>query len=114
MQNEKSQEQQLQNVLNIMTGIALPIGAIEMAALVHWIRKGDWKPFVGVELLAIPVAFALVRFYRDRVVYLCPHCHTSFKPEAREWFFAAHTPTTRKVTCTSCGKTDWCAEVLSD
>jgi len=32
-------------------------------------------------------------------------------PEA---FFAAHTPTTRKVTCTSCGTNDWCTEVSAE
>lgn len=113
MQDEKMQKQQIQEVYKTMTAIALPIGVLEVAALAHWIRKGNWKPYVAVELAAIPAAVALVRFYRDRVAYRCPHCHETFKPEAREWFFAAHTPTTRKVTCTNCGKTDWCAEVAA-
>lgn len=113
MQNEKSYEQQLKKVYRTMMGVGLPVGAIELAALVRWIRKGDWKPFVGVELAAAPLALALVRFYRERVAYLCPHCHEVFQPEAREWFFAMHTPTTRKVTCPHCGKADWCTEVAA-
>ena len=113
MQNDKSYEQQLQKVYNTMMGVAVPVGVVELSALIHWIRKGDWKPFLGVELAAVPLALALVRFYRERVAYLCPHCHEVFQPEAREWFFAMHTPTTRKVTCPHCGKADWCTEVAA-
>ena len=111
MEKDKAQEQQLQSVYSSMTGIAIPLGLVELAAIAHWIRKGDWKPFAAVELVNIPIAIALVRFYRDRVAYLCPHCHTVFQPGNRDWFFAMHTPTTRKVVCTNCGTKDWCTEV---
>ena len=111
MKNDQAQEQQLQRVYRTMTGIAIPLGLMELATIAHWIRKGDWKPFAALELVNIPIAAVLVRYYRDRVAYLCPHCHTVFQPEARDWFFAMHTPTTRKVACTHCGVEDWCTEV---
>ena len=111
MQNDKKQEQQLQNVYNTLWGFAIPVGLVELGTFVHGIRKRDWKPFLAFELTAIPAALALVKFYRERVAYLCPHCHTVFQPEAREWFFAPHTPTTRKTTCPNCNTQDWCTEV---
>ena len=111
MKNDQAQEQQLQHVYRTMIGAAIPLGLVELAAIAHWIRKGDWKPFAAVELVNVPISVALARFYRERVAYLCPHCHTVFQPELRDWFFAAHTPTTRKVACTHCGVDDWCTEV---
>lgn len=114
MQNDKDNERQLQKFNATMLGAAIPLGIAELAALAHWVRKGDWKPFAAVELVNIPLAFAAVRFYREHVVYRCPHCQAIFKPETREWFFAMHTPTTRKLTCTNCGTSDWCTEVYSD
>jgi hypothetical protein len=113
MQNDKSNEQQLRNVYRTLAGTAVPVSAIELAALAHWIRKGDRKPFLGVELLVLPLALALVRFYRERVAFLCPHCHHVLQPEARKWFLAMHTPTTRKLTCSHCATTDWCTEVAA-
>ena len=112
MMQQEQQEKNLQRVYNTMLAVAAPIGVAETAGLIHWIRKGDWKPFAAIELLlGLPAAFLVTRYYRDNVAYLCPHCHEVFQPETREWFFALHTPTTRKVTCTSCGENDWCTEV---
>ena len=79
-------------VARTIMGIGIPVGAVELAALAHWIRKGDRKPFLGVELLVLPLALALVRFYRERVAFLCPHCHHVLQPEARKWFLAMHIP----------------------
>ena len=111
MQNDKTQEQQLQKLYNTLWGIAIPVGIVELGTLVHGIRKGNWKPFLAFELAAIPMAFAIVKLYHERVAYLCPHCHTVFQPETREWFLAPHTPTTRKTTCPNCHTQDWCTEV---
>jgi len=115
MQREQQEEKNLQRVYNSMLAIATPIGIAEIAGLTHWIRKGDWKPFAAIELLlGLPAALLLTRYYRESVAYLCPHCHQVFQPETREWFFAAHTPTTCMVTCTSCGTNDWCTEVSAE
>ena len=46
----------------------------------------------------------------DKVVYVCPDCHTVFKPKRKEAFFANHTPTLRKLTCTHCGYHGFCVE----
>lgn len=111
MENEKMQEQQLKDTYRTLMAISVPLACVEIAALAHWVSKKDWKPFALVELVNIPLGAALVNYYRERVAYLCPHCREVFKPNLREWFFAQHTPTTRKLKCTKCNTTDWCTEV---
>ncbi|MGN0034239.1 MAG: MerR family transcriptional regulator [Coriobacteriales bacterium] len=96
----------------IVGGVVLD--AAEIAVVAWWIATGDWRPFAVVMPLVITACALLVRAYRRRTAYVCPHCREVFVPRAAEWFFAAHTPTTRKVTCTSCGVRDWCAEVSSE
>ncbi len=93
----------------LVVGIAIDV--VQVAAIVWWVTTGDWRPFAIVMPLALVVAALLVRAYRAHTAYLCPHCRRAFVPRAAEWFFARHTPTTRRVTCTHCHTKDWCAEV---
>lgn len=96
----------------VATGILVDI--VEVGTIAFWVATGNWLPF-AVALPFIIVAFILVvRVYRRHTAYLCSHCRTVFVPKAVEWFFARHTPTTRKAACTACGKKDWCAEVSVD
>lgn len=96
----------------LVVGIAIDV--VQVAAIVWWVTTGDWRPFAIVMPLAVAAAALLVRAYRARTAYLCPHCRRAFVPRAAEWFFARHTPTTRRVTCTHCHTKDWCAEVSID
>ena len=93
----------------LVVGIAIDV--VQVAAIVWWVTTGDWRPFAIVMPLVIAAAALLVRAYRAHTAYLCPHCRRAFVPRAAEWFFARHTPTTRRVTCTHCHTKDWCAEV---
>lgn len=93
----------------LVVGIAIDL--VQVAAIVWWVTTGDWRPFAIVMPLAVAAAALLVRAYRAHTAYLCPHCRRAFVPRAAEWFFARHTPTTRRVTCTHCHTKDWCAEV---
>ena len=93
----------------LVVGIAIDV--VQVAAIVWWVTTGDWRPFAIVMPLALAAAALLVRAYRAHTAYLCPHCRRAFVPRAAEWFFARHTPTTRRVTCTHCHTKDWCAEV---
>jgi DNA-directed RNA polymerase subunit RPC12/RpoP len=60
--------------------------------------------------LAIPFAIIMSRYYYKHVAYICPECHRVFRPTFKEMFFAAHTPKTRKLTCTACGHKGFCVE----
>lgn len=97
-----------------LIAVGIPIDLVEIGTIAWWIATGDWRPFAIALPFVIVACSLLVRAYRKRVAYLCPHCREVFVPAATGWFFANHTPTTRKVTCTACGTKDWCAEVSSE
>lgn len=104
-------ESELAPFYKVMLAAGIVINIVELGTIVWWVSTGDWRPF-AVALPLVVVAVALILWaYRQRVAYLCPHCRHVFVPQGVEWFFARHTPTTRKVTCTHCGTKEWCAEV---
>ncbi len=92
----------------IFTG--LPIALIEWISIILWIVSGIWWPFVAYTAIAIPYGTWISCYYFKRVSFLCPNCHKIFHPNKREAFFAAHTPTTRKLTCKCCGYRGYCVE----
>ena len=89
---------------------AIPLEIIEWLTIILWITKGIWWPFVIYTLLAIIYGVWVSRYYFKRVAYICPECHEIFKPKMREAFWAPHTPTLRKLTCTCCGYKGFCVE----
>ena len=89
---------------------ALPVTALQWAGVLLWIFRGLWWVFVLWAVVAIPYGILISRYYYRRAAYICPQCHTVFKPTFREAFFASHTPKTRKLTCTSCGHHGFCVE----
>ena len=91
--------------------LGLPIMALQVAGILLWTIKGIWWVFVLWAALAIPFAIFASRYYYRHVAYICPECHEVFRPTFKEMFFAAHTPKTRKLTCTACGHKGFCVEV---
>lgn len=90
--------------------LALPVVALQAAGILLWAFKGIWWVFVLWAALAIPFAIFLSRYYYKHVAYVCPECRQVFRPAFKEMFFAAHTPKTRKLTCTACGHKGFCVE----
>lgn len=93
----------------ILTGI--PVTALQWFSVIVWIIKGIWWPFVIWVLVAVPWGILVSRYYFNHVKYICPECHDVFKPTLKEAFWAKHTPTARKLTCTQCGHKGFCVEV---
>ncbi|MBP5726116.1 MAG: MerR family transcriptional regulator [Clostridia bacterium] len=93
----------------LLTGI--PIAALQWFSVIFWIVKGVWWPFVVWLVIAIPWGILVSRYYFRHVRYICPDCHTVFRPDRKEAFLANHTPTARRLTCTSCGHKSFCVEV---
>ncbi len=93
----------------ILTGI--PVTALQWFSIILWIVKGVWWPFVVWVLTAVSWGIPVSRYYFDHVKYICPECHEVFKPSLKEAFWANHTPTARKLTCTACGHKGFCVEV---
>lgn len=96
----------------LITGILLELA--EVGTLVLAIKTGNWWPFVGAMAAVIGGTIWLVRYYHKNVAYICPKCHTVFVPGFWQMFFANHTPTTRKLTCTACGHKGFCVETCRE
>lgn len=103
---------QLKHVHRVLLLTGVPMSLLEVTGIILWIVTGVWWPFVLYLLLAVPYGIWGSRYYFRRVAYLCPQCHTVFRPAFREAFFARHTPSTRKLTCTCCGYHGFCVETF--
>ncbi len=93
----------------ILTG--LPVAALQWFAVICWIVSGTWWPFAVWVPVAASWGTLISRYYFNHVKYICPECHEVFKPTLREAFWANHTPTARKLTCSACGHKGFCVEV---
>ena len=93
----------------LLTGA--PVTALQWFSIIFWIVKGIWWPFVLWVLVAAVWGTLVSRYYFTHVKYICPECHEVFRPEFREAFWAKHTPTARRLTCTGCGHKGFCVEI---
>ena len=93
----------------ILTG--LPVTALQWFSIIFWIVKGIWWPFIIWVVVAAVWGTWVSKYYFNHVKYICPECHTVFRPTLKEAFWANHTPTARKLTCTACGHKGFCVEI---
>jgi len=96
----------------LVGGILMDI--VQVGTVLWWIFKEDWIPFVIGLPFVILSTIILVRLYYRNAAYICPDCHTTFKPKMRNFFFASHNMKTRKLTCTSCGHKGYCIEIYDE
>ncbi len=101
---------QLKKLRWTMLALALPLEVFEIASIFWWVRIGQWHPFALILAVEVIVGCWISRVYFTRVSYICPECHSVFKPKFWEAFFARHTFYTRKLTCTHCGHQGFCVE----
>ena len=93
----------------ILTGI--PVTVLQWFSIILWITRGIWWPFVVWVLIAAVWGTLVSRYYFRHVNYICPQCHEVFRPALKEAFWAKHTPTARRLTCTACGHRGFCVEI---
>ncbi len=103
-------KKELKYLRAIMLLTAIPFGILQWGSIVLWIVKGIWWPFAVWSVLVIPYGVWITRYYFTNVAYICPRCHEVFKPNFKEAFWARHTLTLRKLTCTHCGHKGFCVE----
>ena len=103
---------QLKQVHTTMLLAGIPMSLLEITGVVLWIVTGIWWPFAVYLLLSVPFGILISRYYFRRVAYLCPQCHTVFRPTRKEAFFARHTPSARKLRCPHCGHHGFCVETF--
>lgn len=106
MENKKKM-QQLHAIL-LITGI--PLCILQWTSVILWIAAGIWQLFALYVLIVVPYGVWITNFYFKRVMYICPQCHKLFRPGFKAALFARHTPTLRKLKCTSCGYKGFCVE----
>ena len=108
-QLENKKEMKRFHAILLITGI--PFSIFQWGSIILWITTGIWWPFLLYALFVIPYAAWVTRYYFSRVAYICPQCHEVFRPNLKEAFWAKHTPTLRKLTCTHCGYKGFCVEI---
>ena len=110
MENKKK----MRKLHGIMLAAGIPISILQWGSIILWITTGIWWPFIVYVLAAIPFGIWVSKYYFDHVAYICPQCHEVFKPRFKEAFWANHTPTLRKLTCTCCGHKGFCVETYDN
>ena len=106
MENKKK----LRRIRWTLAAIAVAAEVVEVGAVLLAIYLKTWWPLaVGLPIF-VGLGVCLVWYYYDRISYQCPECNHVFKPRFRQFMFSNHTPTTRKLTCTACGRKSFCVE----
>lgn len=103
-------KKKLRKVRALICGVGIPLEIIEWATLIYAVNTGIWWPFALGLCAIIGGGCWISAYYYRSVSYICPKCHTVFKPKFSQTFWAAHTPTTRKLACTGCGHKGFCVE----
>ena len=91
----------------------IPVTLLQCTSIVLWITSGIWWLFLIWLGVAVPWGIIVSRYYFKHTAFICPECHTVFKPKIRESFWAYHTPRMRRLKC-RCGRYGLCLEVYSD
>ncbi|WP_274657169.1 MerR family transcriptional regulator [Streptococcus equinus] len=68
----------------------------------------------GICLIYIVTLLTLSYHFSRKVAYICPNCHHVFQPNFKTFFFAPHTPKTRKLTCPHCHEKSYCIETAKE
>lgn len=107
-------EKKLNKLHILLLFLGLPISILQWVSIILWITDGLWWLFLIYLVLALLYGISMSRYYFKKVVYICPECHSVFKPNFKKAFFANHTPKTRKLTCPHCNYHGYCVEIYND
>ena len=103
-------KKKVNRIHGVMLGVGIPLEIIEWFTFCYGWNHGIWWPYlIGLAIL-IAGSVWISAYYYKKVAYVCPQCHTIFRPRFGEMFWARHTPSTRKLTCISCGRKGFCVE----
>ncbi len=106
-------KKKLRRVHGVMLTVGIIMDIIQIVTVILWIVKGIWLPFAVGMPIVILMGILMVRMYYRNTAYICPECNVTFRPKLRDFFFAKHTPKTRKLKCTACGYDGYCVETYA-
>ena len=98
----------------ILLGISLPFSLLQWVGFYFGFAMGNWWILLIWLMLDVPFSIVITKYMYQNLVYICPKCHTIFKPPYKEMLFAKHTATLRKLTCTNCGYHGFCIETYRE
>lgn len=101
----------LRRIHGVMLALGVVCDVVQIGLLVVALRSGNWIPFCIGLVPVVAMCAGISVYYFKSVSYLCPNCHTVFRPKFAKAFWAAHTTYSRKLTCPHCGYSGWCLEV---
>lgn len=93
-----------------LLAFGIPLNAFEIVSILLWIFYGNYILFICFAILDVIFGIFLIRYYYKHTIYVCPKCHSIFKPKLKEMLFANHRLSLRKLTCTCCGYKGFCVE----
>lgn len=98
----------------MLTILGIPFGVWQWGSIIYWFMTGIWWPILLWAIAVIPFVIWFVNFYYQRVRYICPICHKAFQPKFKQFFWAKHTLTVRKLTCPYCEEKSMCVETYRE
>jgi len=110
MEHMMEEKKKLRRLHWNMLLLAIPMTLVQWGTILYWIFTGTWWPFAACIPPVILLGIVLMRLYYRNTLYICPECGERFRPSLKEVFWARHTPKTRRLTCTCCGRKSWCVE----
>ena len=93
--------------MGIFAGV---MGIVQWGGIITAIVTHNWRWFVFSYPFVLAACVLMMMYYFRNVSYICPVCHGVFKPKMKQFIFAKHTFTTRKLTCGCCGHHGFCVE----
>jgi len=103
-------KKKLKRVHWIMLAVGIPLEIVEWITFFFALRTGIWWPYLLGLLVVIAGSVWICAYYYKNIAYVCPKCHSVFRPSFGKMFWARHTPNTRKLTCIHCGHNGFCVE----
>ncbi len=103
-------KKQMRKIRAVMLAVGIPLNILEIVTFMLGLLEGIWWPCLAWLALTILGCLFIIPFYYKNVSFICPECHEIFRPKFKEWSFANHTPTTRKLHCPGCGNHGFCVE----
>ena len=87
--------------------VALTLTLSLSACTVNWFGDTVETPWYMIAIFIVLIALCTCGMVMSRT-YVCPHCHTHFKPKPYQLYTAIHMNRKRLAKCPNCKKIRFC------